>query len=96
MASAPTADVRGASGAVDDVWLAFAAAGCPVVVGVAGNHDVIPPGGLGAIRRVAGGMGMNSVRIAPRIFPYQGAFRISIARSASPWRTGWWGGGTTR
>ncbi|GIJ45025.1 hypothetical protein Val02_19110 [Virgisporangium aliadipatigenens] len=45
--SAPTADVRGASGAVDDVWLAFAAAGCPVVLGVAGNHDIIPPAGLG-------------------------------------------------
>nr|WP_296069722.1 metallophosphoesterase [uncultured Actinoplanes sp.] len=39
--SAPGADRRGASGAVLDVWLAFAAAGCPVVVGVAGNHDEV-------------------------------------------------------
>ncbi|WP_199513863.1 hypothetical protein [Nucisporomicrobium flavum] len=37
--SAPEADRRGASGAVLDVWLAFAAAGCPMVYGVAGNHD---------------------------------------------------------
>ncbi|GAB7037335.1 MULTISPECIES: metallophosphoesterase family protein [Catenuloplanes] len=39
--SAPEADVRGASGDVTDVWLAFAAAGCRFVVGVAGNHDVV-------------------------------------------------------
>jgi 3',5'-cyclic-AMP phosphodiesterase len=39
--SAPSADRRGASGAVLDVWLAFAAAGCPVVLGVAGNHDEV-------------------------------------------------------
>lgn len=44
--SAPLADRRGASGAVDDVWLAFAAAGCPWVVGVAGNHDVVSPDDL--------------------------------------------------
>ena len=45
--SAPGADLRGASGEVDDVWLAFAAAGCPLVVGVAGNHDVISADTLG-------------------------------------------------
>ncbi|MBM2614059.1 metallophosphoesterase [Actinoplanes sp. LDG1-06] len=39
--SAPGADRRGASGAVLDVWLAFAAAGCPMVFGVAGNHDEV-------------------------------------------------------
>lgn len=39
--SAPGADRRGASGAVLDVWLAFAAAGCPMVIGVAGNHDEV-------------------------------------------------------
>jgi hypothetical protein len=39
--SAPGADRRGASGAVHDVWLAFAAAGCPMVFGVAGNHDEV-------------------------------------------------------
>jgi hypothetical protein len=39
--SAPGADRRGASGAVSDVWLAFAAAGCPLVFGVAGNHDEV-------------------------------------------------------
>ncbi|MEU4240898.1 metallophosphoesterase [Actinoplanes sp. NPDC026619] len=39
--SAPGADRRGASGAVLDVWLAFAAAGCPMVLGVAGNHDEV-------------------------------------------------------
>jgi len=39
--SAPGADRRGASGAVLDVWLAFAAAGCPMIVGVAGNHDEV-------------------------------------------------------
>jgi hypothetical protein len=41
--SAPAADTRGATGPVADVWLAFAAAGCPVVTGVRGNHDVIGP-----------------------------------------------------
>jgi hypothetical protein len=39
--SAPGADVRGASGEVADVWWALAAAGCRLVAGVAGNHDVI-------------------------------------------------------
>ncbi|GID27576.1 metallophosphoesterase family protein [Paractinoplanes brasiliensis] len=39
--SAPGADRRGASGPVLDVWLAFAAAGCPMVLGVAGNHDEV-------------------------------------------------------
>jgi hypothetical protein len=39
--SAPEADRRGASGRVLDVWLAFAAAGCPMVFGVAGNHDEV-------------------------------------------------------
>ncbi|MFC0006776.1 metallophosphoesterase family protein [Micromonospora siamensis] len=39
--SAPGADRRGVSGDVTDVWLAFAAAGCPFVVGVAGNHDEV-------------------------------------------------------
>jgi hypothetical protein len=39
--SAPGADRRGASGAVLDVWLAFATVGCPVVFGVAGNHDEV-------------------------------------------------------
>lgn len=39
--SAPGADRRGASGPVVDVWLAFAAAGCPMVLGVAGNHDEV-------------------------------------------------------
>lgn len=39
--SAPGADTRGASGAVADVWLAFVAAGCPTVCGVAGNHDEV-------------------------------------------------------
>ncbi|MFG1608558.1 metallophosphoesterase [Actinoplanes sp. NPDC049265] len=42
--SAPGADRRGASGAVLDVWLAFAAAGCPMVYGVAGNHDEVTAG----------------------------------------------------
>ncbi|WP_205862457.1 metallophosphoesterase family protein [Planosporangium thailandense] len=37
---------QGASGAVDDVWLAFAAAGCPWIIGVAGNHDVVSPDDL--------------------------------------------------
>lgn len=39
--SASSADVRGASGDVSDVWLAFASAGCAFVVGIAGNHDEI-------------------------------------------------------
>jgi Icc protein len=39
--SAPGADRRGVSGPVIDVWLAFAAAGCPMVFGVAGNHDEV-------------------------------------------------------
>jgi hypothetical protein len=39
--SAPGADRRGASGPVLDVWLAFAAAGCRMVFGVAGNHDEV-------------------------------------------------------
>nr|BFE31893.1 metallophosphoesterase [Actinomadura rugatobispora] len=36
-----SADRRGATGRVGDVWLAFAVLGCPLVVGVAGNHDVV-------------------------------------------------------
>jgi 3',5'-cyclic-AMP phosphodiesterase len=39
--SAPSADRRGASGDVTDVWLAFAAAGCQTVIGIAGNHDEV-------------------------------------------------------
>ena len=39
--SAPGADRRGASGPVLDVWLALVAAGCPMVLGVAGNHDEV-------------------------------------------------------
>jgi 3',5'-cyclic-AMP phosphodiesterase len=39
--SAPGADRRGASGPVLDAWLAFAAAGCAMVFGVAGNHDEV-------------------------------------------------------
>lgn len=39
--SAPDADLRGASGEVADVWWALASAGCRLVAGVAGNHDVI-------------------------------------------------------
>lgn len=39
--SAPRANRRGASGEVADVWLAFAAAGCAWIVGVAGNHDLL-------------------------------------------------------
>ncbi len=39
--SAPGADRRGASGPVVDVWLAFAAAGCRMLFGVAGNHDEV-------------------------------------------------------
>ncbi|WP_433793989.1 metallophosphoesterase family protein [Actinoplanes sp. CA-252034] len=38
--SAPNADLRGASGDVHDVWAAFAA-GCPAVLGIAGNHDLV-------------------------------------------------------
>ncbi len=44
--SAPQADRRGASGEVGDVWWAFATAGCPLVAGVAGNHDIISAGQL--------------------------------------------------
>jgi hypothetical protein len=44
--SAPPADTRGVGGPVDDVWWAFAAAGCPFVLGVAGNHDVPAPADL--------------------------------------------------
>ncbi|MCO5996116.1 metallophosphoesterase family protein [Actinoallomurus rhizosphaericola] len=39
--SAPGADRRGVSGDVVDAWLAFALAGCPWIVGIAGNHDVV-------------------------------------------------------
>lgn len=49
--SAPRANRRGASGEVLDVWLAFAAAGCAWIVGVAGNHDLLTAeevAGLGA------------------------------------------------
>ncbi|MCU7727741.1 metallophosphoesterase [Actinoplanes sp. KI2] len=42
--SAPGADRRGASGPVLDVWLAFAAAGCRPVAGIAGNHDEVTAG----------------------------------------------------
>lgn len=42
--SAPGADRRGASGPVLDVWLAFAAAGCPLLAGIAGNHDEVTAG----------------------------------------------------
>jgi Icc protein len=38
--SSPAADERGATGDVLPVWEGFAALGCPLVVGVAGNHDV--------------------------------------------------------
>ncbi|WP_239313185.1 metallophosphoesterase family protein [Plantactinospora mayteni] len=38
---APTADRRGASGEVADVWWALASVGCRLIVGVAGNHDVV-------------------------------------------------------
>ncbi|MDI6098164.1 metallophosphoesterase [Actinoplanes sp. NEAU-A12] len=41
--SAPDADLRGATGDVSTVWAAFAAAGCPAVVGIAGNHDELSP-----------------------------------------------------
>ncbi|WP_144123726.1 metallophosphoesterase family protein [Catellatospora sichuanensis] len=47
--SAPTADVRGASGDVADVWLAFAAAGCRFVTGVLGNHDALRPSDLAGL-----------------------------------------------
>jgi hypothetical protein len=47
--SAPGADRRGASGRVLDVWLAFAAAGCPMVFGVAGNHDEVTAGQVAEI-----------------------------------------------
>lgn len=39
--SAPNADRRGATGDVSAVWAAFAAAGCPAVLGIAGNHDEV-------------------------------------------------------
>jgi hypothetical protein len=45
--SAPNADRRGVSGDVHSVWAAFAAAGCPVVLGVAGNHDEVSTGRVG-------------------------------------------------
>jgi hypothetical protein len=45
--SAPNADRRGVSGDVHSVWAAFAAAGCPVVLGVAGNHDEVSAGRVG-------------------------------------------------
>ncbi|WP_344889187.1 hypothetical protein [Actinomadura meridiana] len=48
--SAPRADLRGASGDVADVWLAFAALGGPFLVGVAGNHDVIDDATVTEIR----------------------------------------------
>ncbi|GAA1601132.1 metallophosphoesterase [Saccharothrix algeriensis] len=47
--SAPTADVRGATGEVSEVWLAFAAAGCTLVTGVLGNHDVLPEDALAGL-----------------------------------------------
>ncbi|WP_212842556.1 metallophosphoesterase [Catellatospora sp. IY07-71] len=47
--SAPTADVRGATGEVTEVWLAFAAAGCALVTGVLGNHDLLPEGALAGL-----------------------------------------------
>jgi hypothetical protein len=47
--SAPDANRRGASGAVLDVWLAFAAAGCPMVFGVAGNHDEVAAAQVAAL-----------------------------------------------
>jgi hypothetical protein len=40
--SAPNADLRGATGDVSAVWAAFADAGCPAVIGIAGNHDEMP------------------------------------------------------
>lgn len=46
--SAPTADLRGASGRVADVWWALAAVGCRLVVGVAGNHDLVTAEEVGA------------------------------------------------
>jgi hypothetical protein len=64
--SAPAADRRGASGPVLDVWLAFAAAGCPFVAGIAGNHDEVGAGEVAGLapdvalldgdRRVFGGL----------------------------------------
>jgi 3',5'-cyclic-AMP phosphodiesterase len=42
--SAPTADLRGATGPVADVWWALASVGCRLVAGVVGNHDVVTTG----------------------------------------------------
>ncbi|MCO8274665.1 metallophosphoesterase [Actinoplanes sp. TRM 88003] len=47
--SAPEADRRGASGPVTDVWLAFVAAGCPAIFGVAGNHDEVTASEVAAL-----------------------------------------------
>lgn len=47
--SAPGADRRGASGPVADVWLAFVAAGCSAVFGVAGNHDEVTAAQVAAL-----------------------------------------------
>jgi hypothetical protein len=47
--SAPQADRRGASGDVADVWLAIAATGCRLLVGVAGNHDLVSGEDVAAI-----------------------------------------------
>jgi hypothetical protein len=52
--SAPGADRRGASGAVFDVWLAFAAAGCQMVLGVAGNHDEVTAAQVAELGPAAG------------------------------------------
>ncbi|MBL7256225.1 hypothetical protein JKJ07_18160 [Actinoplanes sp. LDG1-01] len=49
--SAPEADSRGASGPVGDMWLAFVAAGCPMVFGVAGSHDEVTTEQVGALGR---------------------------------------------
>ncbi|GGN44340.1 hypothetical protein FHR83_004486 [Actinoplanes campanulatus] len=69
--SAPGADLRGASGPVSEVWLAFAVAGCPMVYGVAGNHDEVTAAEVGAYgpevalldggRRVFGGLTVAGV-----------------------------------
>lgn len=56
--SAPRANRRGASGEVADVWLAFAAAGCAWIVGVAGNHDLVTAeevAGLGGVAALLDG-----------------------------------------
>jgi hypothetical protein len=49
--SAPGADIRGASGDVTAVWQAFLLAGCPVVVGVLGNHDTVATDALAGLGR---------------------------------------------